>query len=173
MIGSAQRRSAPGKETAAGMEARDHGNASVGTSDAYGRLAALGNQLIDTHLRLLEAIDDLRDGGAPPRDLLAHCVAFCAAVTRHHTAEDTTVFPVLAARHPELRPVLDGLERDHRAVAGLLRRVSELADRRDTDGARAELDGVAAVLASHFAWEEKRLVAALNLLTPDELDPRW
>ena len=145
----------------------------MGTSDAYGRLAALGNQLVDTHIRLLEALDDLREGGAPPRDLLTHCVAFCAAVTRHHTAEDTSVFPLLAARHPELRPVLDGLERDHQAIAALLRRVSELTGSRDADGVRAELDGIAAVLASHFAWEEKRVVAALNELAPGELDPRW
>jgi hypothetical protein len=94
-------------------------------------------------------------------------------VTRHHTEEDTTVFPLLAARHPELREVLDGLERDHRMVAGMLTRAAELARDLDVDGARAELDGLAALLESHFTWEEKRLVAALNAVRPDELRPRW
>ena len=128
------------------------------SSDSYGRL---------------DALDVLRDGGEPSRDLLTNCVAFCAAVTRHHTEEDTAAFPVLAERHPELRPVLEGLERDHRMVAGMLQRASRLAGNLDADGARAELDGLAALLESHFAWEEKRLVAALDRLGPDELQPRW
>jgi len=154
------------------MEAPDHGT-SVADDNGGGRLAALGNQLIDTHIRLLDALDDLRSGTPPPRVLADHCLAFCAAVTRHHTEEDTAVFPVLAARHPELREVLDRLERDHQLVAGMLRRVAELAADLDADGARAELDGLAALLESHFTWEEKRLVTALNALGPDELAPQW
>jgi hemerythrin-like domain-containing protein len=155
------------------MEAPDHGISVDSSAEAYERLTALGHQLIDTHARLLEALDDIRDGADPPRDLATHCLTFCAAVTRHHTAEDGTVFPLLAARHPELREVLAGLEHDHQIMAGMLRRVSELAGGLDTDGALAELDGLAALLESHFAWEEKRLVGALNALAPDELRPRW
>jgi len=148
------------------MEAPDHG-ISVADDNGWGHLAALGNQLIDTHIRLLDALDDLRSGTPPPREPADHCLAFCAALTRHHTEEDTSVFPVLAARHPELREVLEGLERDHLLVAGMLRRVAELAADLDADGVRAELDGLAALLESHFTWEEKRLVAALNALGPD------
>ena len=154
------------------MEAPDHGS-SLADDNGWGRLAALGNQLIDTHIRLLDALDDLRSGAPPPSELRDHCLAFCAAITRHHTEEDTSVFPVLAARHPELREVLEGLERDHVLVAGMLRRVAVLAEDLDADGARAELNGVAALLESHFAWEEKRLVTALNALGPDELRPQW
>jgi len=154
------------------MEAPDHGT-SVADDNGPGRLTALGNQLIDTHIRLLDALDDLRSGTPPPRELADDCLAFCAAITRHHTEEDTSVFPALAARHPELREVLEGLERDHAMVAGMLRRVAELAADLDADGARAELDGLAALLESHFIWEEKRLVAALNALGPGELRPQW
>ena len=137
--------------------------------DSYGRLTALGHQLIETHVRLLDALDDLRAGTVPAPELLVHCLAFCAAVTRHHTSEDTTVFPALAERHPELRDVLSGLERDHRMMAAMIGRVEELAARLDAAGARAELDGLAALIESHFAWEEKRIVAALNALRPGEL----
>ena len=154
------------------MEAPDHG-ISVADDNGWGRLAALGHQLINTHIRLLDALDDLRSGTPPPRELADHCLAFCAAVTQHHTEEDTAVFPALAARHPELRDVLAGLERDHRMVAEMLRRVAELAADLDADGARAELDGLAAVLETHFIGEEKRLVTALNELGPDELRPDW
>lgn len=147
---------------------------SVDTSpDRYERFTALGNQLIDIHHRLLDAVDDLRAGEAPPANLAEHCLAFCAAVTRHHTGEDATVFPELARRFPELRDVLGGLERDHQMMAGMLRRVAELAGALDTDGARAELDGLAALLRSHFSWEEKRLAAVLNSLEPGAMAPRW
>jgi len=143
------------------------------TNDDFERLAALGHQLIATHQRLLDALDDLREGGHAAPDLATHCLAFCTAVTRHHTEEDTTVFPLLAERHPELRDVLEGLARDHVIVSGMLARAGELAVDLDADGARAELDGLAALLESHFAWEEKRLVNALNALAPGELVPRW
>lgn len=143
------------------------------TNDDFERLTALGHQLIATHQRLLDALDDLREGGHAAPDLATHCLAFCTAVTRHHTEEDTTVFPLLAERHPELGDVLEGLARDHVIVSGMLARAGELAVDLDADGARAELDGLAALLESHFAWEEKRLVNALNALAPGELVPRW
>ncbi|WP_176737986.1 hypothetical protein [Micromonospora inyonensis] len=38
--------------------------------------------------------------------------------------------------------------------------------RPDPAAVRAELDGLAAVLESHFTYEEKKLVAALNALDP-------
>ena len=130
------------------------------TSDGTerGRLTALGNQLIETHARLLDAIDDLRSGVVPARDLTTHCLAFCDALARHHTVEDTGTFPMLAARHPELRDLLDGLRRDHEAIAGMLDRVAA--------GVPGELDGLAALLESHFAWKERRLVAVLNQVGP-------
>ena len=126
--------------------------------EEYRRLTALGNQLIGTHGRLLDAIDDLRDGTVPGRDLTTHCLAFCDALTRHHTEEDAELFPMLAARHPQLRDVLDGLKRDHEVMAGMLDRVAA--------GVAGELDGLAALLESHFAWEERRLVAVLNEIGP-------
>ncbi|WP_211304767.1 hemerythrin domain-containing protein [Umezawaea tangerina] len=135
------------------------------------RLRAFGNQLIDIHLRLRDDLDRVYDAldGEPgaPRDLRAHCLAFCAAVTSHHTGEDAGAFRVLGARVPELRPVLAELERDHHVVADALRAVQALLDDPSTDPARlrAELDGVAALLETHFRYEEKKLVTALDALT--------
>jgi len=128
-----------------------------------GRITALGNQLVDIHVRLREELARLRDGGAErPRDLRAHCVAFCSALRRHHGAEDGGAFPALAQRFPELRPVLDELERDHRLVADSLRRLDELPE----TGFETELDTLAALLETHFTYEERRLVAALDALDP-------
>ncbi|MFB7512547.1 hemerythrin domain-containing protein [Streptomyces sp. NPDC056144] len=144
------------------------------------RLAAFGNQLVDVHIWLREELSRLREevdaslsGGADrPRSLRAHCLAFCTALTRHHTAEDQGVFPVLAETYPALRPVLAELARDHEQVEELLRRLQELLDTlpgADPDPAevrrvRGELDGLIALVESHFTYEEKKLVTALNEL---------
>ncbi|MET9064524.1 hemerythrin domain-containing protein [Streptosporangium sandarakinum] len=168
------------------------------TSDRPGdRLAAFGNQLIEVHLQLREDLDRIRenldshlDGGERPRMLWAHCMTFCSALTRHHTGEDGGAFPVLAERFPELRPVIEQLEHDHQMVTGILSRVEELlgglAPRADlseaTDGTEAadgtgavdaravreELDGLSAILETHFRYEEKKIVEALNSLDVPE-----
>jgi Hemerythrin HHE cation binding domain len=141
----------------------------------YFRFRAYGQQLIEIHIGLRDMLADLREGFVPDAELGVHCLAFCAAVTRHHTGEDTGVFPLLAERHPGLRAFLAGLERDHQVIAGLLTRVSTLSGqlRDEHTPARAaavqsELDGLAAVLETHFIGEEKRLVAVLDALDTSE-----
>ncbi|MFJ4873439.1 hemerythrin domain-containing protein [Streptomyces sp. NPDC088757] len=141
------------------------------------RLAAFGNQLIAVHLWLREELERLTDGldayldgeAERPRELRAHCLTFCSAVRRHHTEEDDSAFPALADEFPELRPVLEELERDHHTVADILRRVEELLDGlhegSNAQDVRNELDGLAALLESHFVYEEKKIVSALNELT--------
>ncbi|WP_203978370.1 hemerythrin domain-containing protein [Planotetraspora silvatica] len=140
------------------------------------RVRAFGNQLIGVHLwlreelaRLREDVDSHLDGHSErPRELRAHCLTFCSALSRHHEGEDEGAFPVLAERFPELRPVLDELRHDHQVVADILRRLEELiggvdaADPAEAGRVRAELDGLSALLESHFVYEEKRIVEALN-----------
>jgi hemerythrin-like domain-containing protein len=141
----------------------------------HGRLAAFGNQLIHVHIWLREELEALRediDGGARPRELRAHCLSFCSALDRHHTGEDGGAFPRLAEEFPELRPVLDELRRDHRMVDDSLRRLQALVDRLDEGAdpveALRELDSLAALMETHFVYEEKRIVSALNALdVPD------
>ncbi|MFG3686440.1 hemerythrin domain-containing protein [Micromonospora sp. NPDC047740] len=144
-----------------------------------GRLTALGTQLIEIHHWLREELARLRasldspDRAGLSRELRAHCVGFCAALDRHHTGEDAGAFRVLAEQVPELRPVLAQLSEDHRVVADLLRRVDALlTGAADGPAVRAELDGLAALLESHFSYEERKLVGALDALTagtPHEL----
>ncbi|MFJ2030705.1 hemerythrin domain-containing protein [Streptosporangium sp. NPDC087985] len=150
-----------------------------------GRLTAFGNQLIEVHIWLREELTLLRENvdsyldgrGERPRELRAHCLTFCSALSRHHTGEDNGVFPALAGHFPELRPVLQELERDHHVVTGILRSLEELLAGLETDPdpaearrVRAELDGLAALLESHFVYEEKQLVAALNSLSAPSRD---
>ena len=68
-----------------------------------------------------------------------------------------------AERHPELAPVLDNLTRDHRMIAhllGELRRAMAAGD--PPEDLRRHLDGIEAVMTTHFRYEEKRLVAVLD-----------
>lgn len=159
------------------METRgQHGTNVHPSTSSADRLAAVGNQMIEIHLWLGAELARLRasldaDGlgeARPSRDLRAHCLTFCAALGRHHTGEDAGAFRLLADEVPELRPVLANLITDHEVVAGILGRVEELlGDPAPVPVAhlRAELDGLAALLESHFRYEEKRLVTALNALT--------
>ncbi|NUR31988.1 MAG: hemerythrin domain-containing protein [Catenulispora sp.] len=123
-----------------------------------GRFAALGNQLIDIHIRLREQLAGLRAGRG---DLQVHCLAFCTAVTRHHTAEDADVFTTLAAEYPELSPVLAELRADHEIISAALVRLR-------ADPSPQELDTLAALLETHFTYEERKIVGALNRLTSDK-----
>lgn len=144
------------------------------TGSPADRLAAVGNQMIEIHLWLsaelarLRADLDTAGDARPSRDLRGHCLKFCAALGRHHTGEDAGAFRLLAEQVPELRPVIANLITDHEVVAGILERVEALLAG-DTAvplaQVRGELDGLAALLESHFRYEEKRLVSALNALT--------
>ncbi|MFF1868165.1 hemerythrin domain-containing protein [Streptomyces sp. CB03911] len=145
------------------------------------RLAAFGDELIEIHHRLREELAALRgdvdaflDGrGGRPRELKEHCLSFCSVLTRHHTGEDDGAFPLLAAEFPELRPVIVKLAEDHQLVSGIVRSLESLLggiaadpDATEAERVRRELDGLTAILASHFAFEERRIVQALNSLTP-------
>ncbi|MFI5912312.1 hemerythrin domain-containing protein [Dactylosporangium sp. NPDC051541] len=138
------------------MEARDLQDLTL-SEFSPPRLAALGNQLIEIHQHLRSLLADSADLPDFSRSLRAHCLAFCGALDRHHTGEERGAFRALAASHPSLRPVLDELRRDHEQLAALLRRV-------EANPTKAELAGLAAVMESHFTFEEKRLAAVLNEL---------
>ena len=132
------------------------------------RVAALGDELVKIHDRLRAELRRLRAGGTEAgRPLAVHCLVFCDALTRHHTGEDAGAFPALAARFSELAPVLEKMAEDHVLIAGIVARVEELGQELAGGGSpalAAELDGLAAIMESHFAFEERRVRAALDAL---------
>jgi hypothetical protein len=139
----------------------------------HDRAIALSLQLTLTHQALRDRLDalrrELRSGSAsPPADLLEHCAGFCSALERHHTGEDEGLFPALRREFPELAPTIDKLAEDHWLIAGILRRVGELTTRAaggaDPAAVAGELDGLAAIVDSHFAFEERRVSAAIDAL---------
>ncbi|MEV0700101.1 hemerythrin domain-containing protein [Saccharopolyspora sp. NPDC050389] len=149
----------------------------AGSFEASSRLTAFGNQLIEVHIWLREQLEDLRDDvddyfdgkGLPSRDLRAHCLSFCSALTRHHTGEDRGAFPVIADEFPELRNVISELKTDHNRIDWILGNLEKLLgnlpatpDPAAAANVRAELEGLSAIMETHFIYEEKKLISVLN-----------
>ncbi|MEO3884371.1 hemerythrin domain-containing protein [Nonomuraea sp. B5E05] len=157
-------------------------------SGAGERLTALGTQLLEVHIWLREMLEDLQDSvddyldakGMPPRDLRAHCLSFCTALTRHHTGEDRAAFPAIAEEFPELRKVLSDLRTDHNQIDWLMGNLRKLLDSlpEQPDPAtaaevREEVGALSAVMQTHFIYEEKKLISVLNSMdVPEWRDQR-
>ena len=136
------------------------------------RLVAWSTELRRVHQRIREALrvtQEAVSAGHPAeragRDLLLYCHGFCAALDGHHRGEDRALFPAVEAAHPELAPVLRALEHDHAAIAHLLGELRAALDRsapaEELDG---HLEGVAAIMESHFRYEERQLLTVLETL---------
>ena len=93
-----------------------------------GRVAALGDELLRIHDTLRAELRRLQDGVRDPgRPLAVRCLAFCAALTGHHTGEDAGAFPALVDRFPELAPLLAGMAEDHHLISLIVARIEEVA----------------------------------------------
>jgi len=136
------------------------------------RLIAWSQELSRVHTRLREALDVTRTalaGGTPgetaTRDLLLYCHGFCTALDGHHQGEDCTLFPAVAAAYPDLRPVLRALEQDHTMIAHLLGGLRTAVDRAaPPEELEGHLEGIAAIMESHFRYEERQLLTVLETL---------
>jgi hemerythrin-like domain-containing protein len=139
------------------------------------RLVAWSRELRTVHDRLRRALEVTREAvangdpadqtGTATRELLLFCHGFCAALTGHHRGEDGTLFPTLVGQHPELRETVAKLEHDHHLIELLIGDLQRVVERRGTP---AELDrhleGIAAIMESHFRFEERQLLGVLETL---------
>ena len=144
------------------------------------RLIAWDRELTGAHRRLRQALrvarDALdRDDAAGPEpvqsaraDLRLYCQGFCTALGGHHRGEDAALFPQLSAQYPALQPTLVKLQQDHELIAALLTQF----DQAISSGAppaelSSQLDGLAAIMESHFRYEERQLLGPLAALQLD------
>ena len=144
------------------------------------RLVAWHHELSVAHTRLRAALALAQDSLGDPhasRDLLLYCVGFCAALGGHHRGEDTRLFPELRGRHPELDETLAYLQQDHSMIAYLLGGLEQaVQSQAPPDDLGRHLEGIAAIMESHFRYEERQLsgiLAELDLdaAVPDVLGP--
>jgi Hemerythrin HHE cation binding domain len=154
---------------------------------------ALFRELLWVHRMIrrdLEAVERLARevvDGAPPSDVRAEleelktagplwtlkmgCLRYCRFVHLHHRLEDTALFPLLREANPEVGPVVERLEADHRRVHDLLTGVEEaagaLGEQADTAARRrvAEaLELLAGHLLEHLEFEEREAGPTLRRL---------
>ncbi len=139
------------------------------------RLIAWATELRRAHVRLRQALavvrDGLHGGQQDPllgRELLLYCHGFCTALDRHHQGEDRRLFPAIEAAYPDLAPVLRRLEQDHTMIANLLDGLrTASASTSDAEKLEQHLDGIAAIMESHFRYEERQLLTVLETLQLD------
>jgi len=139
------------------------------------RLVAWGDELRAVHGRLRRALRatldslDAGEASAPAtRDLLLFCHGFCTALNGHHRGEDRELFPAIAAAHPELGGTLRKLEQDHSMIAHLANGLLAATERAaPTAELRRHVEGIAAIMESHFRYEERQLLAVLDGLELD------
>lgn len=136
-------------------------------------MVAWGREMRESHDRMRQALAVAQQSVAEAeisgrdvlRDLLLFCRGFCVALTGHHEGEDRTLFPAIVAQHPHLRETIRYLEQDHSMMAHLLGDLQKAVDRA---AAPAEVDrhleGLAAIMESHFRYEERQLLGVLQEL---------
>jgi hypothetical protein len=148
-----------------------NGPPSVASHDGD-RAVALSMHLAQAHHELRRQINEIKAGLGHRRVrddvLLTHCLAFCDALTSHHEGEDDGMFSQLLRERPDLTSTVANLVDDHKMIASILTRVGKLADNaggsrgRDVEAIGRELDGLAAIMESHFNYEERTVSAALD-----------
>ncbi|MFI7336417.1 hemerythrin domain-containing protein [Streptomyces sp. NPDC050085] len=134
-------------------------------------------QLSQAHQELRRQINEIRKSLGHRRlsdeALVTHCLAFCTALTSHHQGEDDGMFSQLLRARPDLATTVANLVEDHGMIASILSRVRELADRAAEsrgpvlEAIGGELDGLAAIMESHFSYEERAISEALDDGMPD------
>jgi Hemerythrin HHE cation binding domain len=153
---------------------RDH--TCVAANDTQ-RAVAFSLQLRRAHQLLRDELARIREAlGADEHaadGLQVHCLAFCSALATHHLGEDDGMFRQLLDARPDLAPAIGNLIDDHAAIAAILRQIRALALQWKAAPAeslpelRREFDGLAAIVESHFGYEERALSAALDHGGPD------
>nr|WP_314842882.1 hemerythrin domain-containing protein [uncultured Microbacterium sp.] len=139
------------------------------------RLIAWDEELRRAHTRLRAALDATRDaldrGADAPdaaRELALFCIGFCAALDSHHLSEDRALFPALREAHPEFGTVIDALMRDHSMLAHLLGALRTAVEGGEsTASIEGHLEGIGAIMESHFRYEEREILEPLRTLLLD------
>ena len=128
--------------------------------------------MLAVHARLREVLDlvrvSLEAPETPARELLLYCHGFCVALDRHHRAEDVALFPELTARHPGLADTIGKLRQDHSMIAHLISGLENaVAAAGSADELSRHVEGIGAIMESHFRYEERQLLGILETLQLD------
>jgi hemerythrin-like domain-containing protein len=118
-----------------------------------------------------EAAEQVRSLAAngPLWALKVNCLHYCRFVHGHHRLEDVALFPALREADPDIGPLVDRLEDDHRRVAEQLDEVEASVgalngDERERGRVVDALNALADDLLAHLEREEGGIGPALRRL---------
>ena len=139
------------------------------------RLVAWRRQLLQAHehLRLAlrtaqQAVRDDEDVADTSRDLLLYCHGFCLALDGHHRGEDALLVEALVTQYPASSRVVSMLRQDHDMIGSLLAGLDSAVRSGEPPSSLARhLEGLAAIMESHFRFEERELEPLLDQLELD------
>jgi iron-sulfur cluster repair protein YtfE (RIC family) len=102
-------------------------------------------------------------GGSVGAQLRVNCLSLCAGLHNHHAGEDGALFPLLAARRPDLAPTLERLRVEHERIAALVEELRvTVAGSVEPVRLRREVERLTDELEQHLSYEEEQLVPALD-----------
>ncbi|MFD9665066.1 hemerythrin domain-containing protein [Rhodococcus sp. NPDC059968] len=104
--------------------------------------------------------------------LRVNCDFYCNHLTLHHTIEDQRMFPTMARRFPELKPVIGELKAQHEAIGELVDEAKAAslhltADHESVARARTAIGTLATHLRAHLADEETAMFPYFRTMTQD------
>ena len=143
------------------------------------RVRAWGAEMREVHRRLRaalalarEAVEDEGEADLSVGDPLLYCWGFCAALDGHHRSEDGVLFPRLVELRPDLAPVISQLRQDHSMINHLIGELQRAAKNgAGTEEKLRHLDGIEAVMETHFRYEERKLLDVLDTVDDDTASP--
>jgi hypothetical protein len=108
----------------------------------------------------------------PLWQLKINCLQYCRFVHSHHGAESILLFPALRRADPDLNPVVDKLEADHRSVSALLAEVEAAAQALGSGEDPAvrgrltlALNNLSEELLAHLSYEEDQISDTLRTMS--------
>jgi hemerythrin-like domain-containing protein len=104
--------------------------------------------------------------------LRSFCDFYCSKVHAHHTIEDSRIFPAVLRIAPELAPVVEQLEAEHRRLGALLNVLTTAVAALPGSGAvwtaaETAVSDLADHLETHLDREEENIIPQLGRL------PSW
>jgi hypothetical protein len=144
--------------------------------------------VLDDALEGVDGVGAVAAAAALGDDLTLRCRAVCTTLGDHHRDEDAALFPWLRAGHPGMASVVDRLEQDHAMIGSLLAELERVvrggggaggaggagdaggaggAGGADVRVVRSHLEGIDAIMESHFRFEERELVPLLDAIVGD------
>lgn len=115
--------------------------------------------------RFIRAVEQIKAGDTSRVDVVRNEweKSYRQALHGHHTMEDSTIFPDIKSKHPDLAIALDTLTEQHHQIDPVLEKIdAALADLAHPDQAIVGLNELKTLLDQHLTFEEAEITPSLR-----------